>query len=539
MLAGLAGILIILHVVNGIYFAKGLPNCARSYDEAMNSEFSTFTRLIQKDSGYAPLYDTQSYLISCVIGKRWTAIYLIQNTAFLILLVCALVLLGRKIADIETGLIAAILVCLYPLLASAYNSYSMAFPLLALMPLSLYFTIRSNYFQHTRYALLCGAVLLYGVMIKEPFIAYAGGLLILSAALGLRDAVQRRDYHRLRNVSFFILAVAAAIFCYFGWSGIRSLFWERLFMEPPSSVGLPEKSLPYIVQSLWQSQLSLPFFELLIIGMVVFQLRAPRLYRWTFWVCLLIPAAVIYLMPHHFRNRYFLPAMPIFALMSAYALRPLLAKRVLRLLVVPAIVAAGVLQIYGLEKDLWGLSSLRVGSRDYWRQLDLPIMRGNREAFCAQGEPIARLLVELAVKRAPQGGRLYFTMVPNDWGPRARFIHSYSIMNSPVRLDELPKAALITALADTGNLSLKTDTGFLVFLLENGRKMDINSSEYAGMFLESYRRHCATGYEAEDKDVTKDLSAEVREYLRLFEPAGSVPITEGQTAWIFQLKRQT
>jgi len=124
----------------------------------------------------------------------------IVNTFYLFILLLFTYLLGRKIKDETTGIIAAVLVALYPLTYDLYFPVSLDFPLMGLTVMSLYMLLCSEHFSKTGYSVLFALSFGWGLMIKQPFGAFLIGPLMCSLCAAARTVYIQNDYRRLFNV---------------------------------------------------------------------------------------------------------------------------------------------------------------------------------------------------------------------------------------------------------------------------------------------------------------------------------------------------
>lgn len=62
----------------------------------------------------------------------------LHNGAYLGLLLISIFLLGKYVANETTGLVAMVIVALYPLTSAAFDKYLIDFPLMAIVTLCIY-----------------------------------------------------------------------------------------------------------------------------------------------------------------------------------------------------------------------------------------------------------------------------------------------------------------------------------------------------------------------------------------------------------------
>ncbi|MCB4790907.1 MAG: glycosyltransferase family 39 protein [Elusimicrobia bacterium] len=369
VLALIIAAIFVLHIANALYQGKMLPNCARTNDEGMNSWDMQFTDPFSVNTSYPPLYGFNSYFIEKLVGKNWTLLYVFNNSMYFLLLLIFLYLLGKAVKDTETGLLSALIVSLYPLVAAGYNRYCMDFALLSLIVIFLYFLYRSDYFLNTGYSVLAGVAVVYGVMLKESFPAFIAGPVLYVFYQSLKD-ILRRSFKRIITISVIFISTVAVAISFFGFNYFYFLFWQSMLLEPVNHVWTGFGTfLFYHIRlfwiGLWESQLSIPFFLLLIPGIYCFAKEKDTRLQITVFSSIIIPNLFVMLMPHWKSERHLLPQLAVLAFISAFSLRKLIdsysGKAIISLLII-----VGILQVYDFTYDKIGLSKLEYKSFYYW-----------------------------------------------------------------------------------------------------------------------------------------------------------------------------
>src|SRR5260370_1057907 len=91
---------------------------------------------------------------------------------FLALALACVYGLGRRLADVETGLWAAFLLATAPFVVFSLTNFQLDLPLTAMVALTLYAVIRAEHFGRPGWSLALGAALALGILTKPPFAAY-------------------------------------------------------------------------------------------------------------------------------------------------------------------------------------------------------------------------------------------------------------------------------------------------------------------------------------------------------------------------------
>ncbi|MCB4790912.1 MAG: glycosyltransferase family 39 protein [Elusimicrobia bacterium] len=366
VLAAIIAAIFVLHIANALYQGKILPNCARSNDEGMNTSPMHFLRPMDVNPSYPPLYGFNWYFIEKVVGKNWTLIYLCNNSIYFLLLLIFLYLLGKAVKDTETGLLSALIVSLYPLVAAGFNRYCMDFALLPLIIMFLYFLYKSDYFLNTGYSVLAGVTVIYGVMLKESFPAFIAGPVLYVFFISTKD-ILKRSFKRIITVSIIFISSAATAIAFFGFKYFYFLFWQCIFHEPSGHAWYRFHNLRLFWVGLWESQLSVLFFLVLISGIFYFMKEKDMRLKITVISSIIIPNLILILMPHWKSERYIMPQLSVLAFISAFSLRKIIESSWGKI-VIAFLIIAGILQVYDLTYDKIGLSKLQYKGLYYWNE---------------------------------------------------------------------------------------------------------------------------------------------------------------------------
>ncbi|MCB4790915.1 MAG: glycosyltransferase family 39 protein [Elusimicrobia bacterium] len=431
LLAVIISVIFILHIANALYQGKILPNCARTFDEGMNTDTLQFIHPIDTSSEYPPLYRFNCYLIKKLTGNNWTFIYVFNNSIYFLLLLIFLYLLGKAVKDTETGLLSALIVSLYPLVTAGYNRYCMDFALLSLIIIFLLFLYRSDYFLNAGYSVLAGITVVYGVMLKESFPAFIAGPVLYVFYLSLKD-VFKRSFRRLITISIIFISAAAAAVSYFGLKHFYYLFWQCILLETTGKAWSSFDNLRLFWIGLWESQLSIPFFFVLIPGIYYFIKEKDTRFKITVFSSIIVPNLLMIFMPHWKSERYIMPQLSVLAFISAFGLRKIIESSWGKI-VIAFLIIAGILQVYDLTYDKIGLSKLQYKGLYYWNPeyMELSVnTKLDRTKTCVN---ISQVLLSNIIETEHSGIKknnykiLIFPGRPLDG---ALTLHSYFLLNS-------------------------------------------------------------------------------------------------------------
>ncbi|MDZ4712203.1 MAG: glycosyltransferase family 39 protein [bacterium] len=137
---------------------------------------------------------------------------LIEINFFLILLVCAVYLLGSRLYNKSAGLFGAFCISMYPIVMEYSRDYMLDLPLAALVAISAYLLLRTENFTKPAYCILAGISLGCGMLIKWSFIFFLIPPLLFFVFQGMKI----KD-HKLRVVSDFLLTIFISLVISLPW----------------------------------------------------------------------------------------------------------------------------------------------------------------------------------------------------------------------------------------------------------------------------------------------------------------------------------
>ena len=262
---------------------------------------------------------------------------------FLGLTLVSLFLLGRRLFDGSTGLLAALLFGAAPFVVYSGTNFQLDLPLAAMVSLALLLLVRTDDFSRRSWSIVLGLALALGMLVKPPFAVYLFPPLVLVIARAFRA----RDRGR-RGLN---LAVALLLGGFFSipWYGPR-LFGlpmqvaNRAFKQA-AQAGSPET---FTASSLLFYPRTLLYMFGLLAGLLfvwgLVALARQRDARGLLWTASLVPFGFLLLIQNK-NLRYVLPLLPVAALIGAAGLRglaPALRRPLAAVLILASIVQVGV-----------------------------------------------------------------------------------------------------------------------------------------------------------------------------------------------------
>jgi Dolichyl-phosphate-mannose-protein mannosyltransferase len=324
----------------------------------------SLVKLLKSDAGWG--WGTIFYLYTASINALFgnsIGVSLLSNLPFFILLIIFTFLIGKEISGEKTGLLAAFLVSFYPGIYGMSRSYGVDFPLVALVTLSSYVLIAKD-ITKIKYLLLFVLVLQLTLFIKATGILFLIAPLLWIFYQHIRQVIKNKakaDFPKNLILLVFSLAVLFIVtpLLNFGWgSGLLSDVAKQLnlltflafshrrhFYDVCLYSTTDIRNISFYAQEIMHS-ISRTFFVLFCTGFL-FLLQKKIKHKMIIYLWAVIPYIIFTLMVNKW-GRYYFPALPALALISAAAVFQLRSKK-FRLILVALIVALSLVQFYDLS----------------------------------------------------------------------------------------------------------------------------------------------------------------------------------------------
>jgi len=216
--------LLLLHLGNNFLFLKmhPLPEGKDSY--AHITAFLNFSQILKYGASnpffaqnksllynlffvvadYPPFFYTVAFLVNVIFGSFLFNAALFTGTLFLIVLLVAVYNLGA-INSSRTGLVAAFLCGMYPMILWPSRHFSLELPLAAMAALSVFLLVKTDFFKNRIYSIFLGINLGLGMLTKQTFVLYllGPGLVTFYFSFYIKDKNCKRD--KLINLIICIL----------------------------------------------------------------------------------------------------------------------------------------------------------------------------------------------------------------------------------------------------------------------------------------------------------------------------------------------
>ena len=236
-----------------------------------------FLHTLLKEAGpYAPFFHLSTLPFYWLFGASEDTASL-ANLAALALLIAATYGIGQQLHDRTTGLLGAFLASMYPMIFGLSRKCLIDVTLTAMVVASVYALVRSQYFQHRRYALLFGMTCALGLLTKRSFALFLAGPLLWAFGQLLSRKPSLRTVLNLALPGAIVAAIAAP------WYGLKADLLARylrshIIMGSNSesmNVAAIGRTLAFYGHSLTNHELQL-FFTLLFVVALIFTLWKRR-----------------------------------------------------------------------------------------------------------------------------------------------------------------------------------------------------------------------------------------------------------------------
>ena len=139
------------------------------------------------------------------------AMILGTNAIFLLILLISVMGIGSKLYDVKTGLLAAFIVGMFPLVAGFSRVAMIDFPLMSMVSLSFYLLLRTNSFTSLFASVLCGAGFGLAQLTKESAVIFILPVLLyyFCSTLALSDRRKTVINFLVTILSFIVVAGAS------------------------------------------------------------------------------------------------------------------------------------------------------------------------------------------------------------------------------------------------------------------------------------------------------------------------------------------
>jgi hypothetical protein len=340
-----------------------------------------------------------------------------MNALWLGLLLVSVYSIGRRCAGPPAGLLAAFMTSIYPGIFGVARRFELDFHLAAVVALAVLLLLRTDGFRRPLASAVLGLVVGAGVLCEARLVLFLVPLLTTLLAALARPAPARRARILLHFATTVALALAVSAVW---WRGSSEYLRFRINTAAGSTglVGYLHDGLFHLAGA---AECCGPLVLLLSLPGLVLALREPRVAHRELLAAWLGGAYLVLTGLDFKLQRFFLPALPAVALLSACGLvtawrSPAPWRRSLARLLAAGIVLEGTVQLVGVSFASWGIPFVWGWTEGAQRALAGPSFeRGVRSNHAlwhrpsdeelAAGRELVELADEIRVAAAPGGGR--------------------------------------------------------------------------------------------------------------------------------------
>lgn len=341
-------LLILIVIVYGIniYYFTTIDSAPPKWDEAVHLRdsfvfynilkdpsqisFKVIKEIINKSdlyplirpSGYyppmAPLVTSFLYFIFEMSAK--TAV--ISNIIFLLILVFSIYKIGVLIFDRNTGLVASLLILLFPIILEHSIIYYLDLPLTAFTALAVFVLLKTDFFRNKKFSVIAGFCFGLGMLTKWTFFFFILGPLsyMIFKAFKTYYRKSKSEFKPFKNIILFIF-IGIITFGPYYFPILSQLLKETFkYSHGPLSHGpgyiLSFDSIIFYFTVLWKDMIT-PFGFILFLSGIIFLLISKNRYRTFLLIWIIIPYLIFTFIIQTKTPRFMMPwLIPVSLLIS-------------------------------------------------------------------------------------------------------------------------------------------------------------------------------------------------------------------------------
>lgn len=283
--------------------------------------------LIRPSGYYPPFAPILTAIIYFFFGTS-SKVAVMSNTIFLSILIFSLYNIGITIFSRNVALLASVLILLFPIVLNHSVIYYLDLPLTAMVALSIFVILKSEYFKNTTFSILSGFIFGLGMLTKWTFLFFTIGPLCYSLLAGYySEDTQRKGSDNFRkyisNIIFFLI-VSVFIFVPYYFPILPTLIEETFRYSHGifHSKQIPLLSLPslsFYPMALWKHMIT-PFgFTLFALGITLLSF-SKHSYKTLILILTIVPYLIFTLLIENKQPRYMMPWLVPISLIVSYGI---------------------------------------------------------------------------------------------------------------------------------------------------------------------------------------------------------------------------
>jgi 4-amino-4-deoxy-L-arabinose transferase-like glycosyltransferase len=298
-----------------------------------------------------------------LVGISQSSAVIINGAFFSGILIFSTYKIGFEISNKKTGILAAFIIIMYPVVFNQLKVYMLDMPLTAMVTLTIYFLFRCESFRSMKYSVLFGISFGLGMMTKDSFFIFLLGPLSYVLIEKILLQSPRKECHSFKKRVFYIILSLTFIALISGFYYLRnsSTVFEKAYSWHvttwPVTVAESGMFIYYLRAMLWYLwglinwQITFFFFLAFIIGAVLFACSKFKdkdiFITWILvsWMLVAYFRAALEFNMEVTGVRYTMPILPAIALITAFGIMRIPYKKI-RFCCVCAIIIFGILQLF-------------------------------------------------------------------------------------------------------------------------------------------------------------------------------------------------
>lgn len=300
----------------------------KSFFLGINNIFQTFRP--DMSGHWPPFYHITSALFDLFFGYSYISSVMVNNIYFIILIV-AVYYIGKKLFSENAGILAVILISLYPMVYRYSRVFNPDFALLAMTALSTSLLLYTDNFKNLRNSILFGICFGLGMLTKWTFILFLLGPLActLFSIFVLKFKEKKHCKRQFLTLLFSLtIAIIIPIFWYLSSFSIlferaKSFLWSAAYYHPKIDPAVTSRSLFQIdkffeyFRFLINEEISFLFFVIFLFALVFYFLKSKHKLFLSLWY--IIPFFILSI-SFQKEGRFMLPSLIAVALITAAGL---------------------------------------------------------------------------------------------------------------------------------------------------------------------------------------------------------------------------
>jgi hypothetical protein len=284
--------------------------------------------LIRPSGYYPPLGPILTSFLYFFFGTS-TRVAIMSNMVFLFILIFSIYKIGTQMFNRNTGLLASVLILLFPIVLKHSVVYMPDLPLTAIVAFSIFTILKSDYFRDTKFSVISGFSFGLGMLTKWTYLFFVVGPLFYSVLKAFYAESSRKDVVKVpfylrksfRNIGIFVISSVATFGPYY--IPILAALIKDIFILPLGVLAEGPNSLfsfasaSFYPVALWKDMIT-PLGSILLTDGLVLVFFSKSRYKTFLLIWALVPYFIFTFMIINKNSRYIMPALvPISLIISS------------------------------------------------------------------------------------------------------------------------------------------------------------------------------------------------------------------------------